>query len=63
MNVRATLWITASCYPDVATLPEKRAAAKKAEADFFALLKQSGLAKPGAVWKEVSALLASSRCR
>ena len=41
---------------DVVTLPEKRAAAKKAEADFFALLKESGLAKPGAVWKDVSAL-------
>ena len=35
---------------------EKRAAAQKAEADFFALLKESGLAKPGAVWKEVRVL-------
>lgn len=32
---------------------EKRAAAQKAEADFFALLKESSIAKPGAVWKEV----------
>ena len=32
---------------------EKRAAAQKAEADFFALLKESGIATPGAVWKEV----------
>ncbi|PSS05370.1 hypothetical protein PHLCEN_2v3859 [Hermanssonia centrifuga] len=31
---------------------KKRAAAQKAEADFFALLKESGVAKPGAVWKE-----------
>ena len=36
---------------------EKRAAAQKAEADFFALLRESGLAKPGAVWKEVSGIL------
>ena len=36
-----------------ATAAEKRAAAQKAEADFFALLKESGLAKPGAVWKVV----------
>ena len=34
-------------------LPEKRAAAQKAEADFFALIKESGIGKPGAVWKEV----------
>lgn len=33
---------------------EKRAAAQKAEIDFFALLKESGIAKAGAVWKEVS---------
>ena len=32
---------------------EKRAAAQKAEADFFALIKESGIGKPGAVWKEV----------
>ena len=32
---------------------EKRAAAQKAEADFFVLLKESGIAKPGAIWKEV----------
>ncbi|KAI0796793.1 hypothetical protein C8Q75DRAFT_710216 [Abortiporus biennis] len=32
---------------------QKRAAAEKAEADFFSLLKESGIAKPGAVWKEV----------
>ncbi|KZT72468.1 HSP90-domain-containing protein [Daedalea quercina L-15889] len=32
---------------------KKRAAAQKAEADFFALLKESGVARPGAVWKEV----------
>lgn len=32
---------------------EKRAAAQKAEADFFVLLKESGIAKSGAVWKEV----------
>lgn len=36
---------------------EKRAAAQKAEADFFALLRESGLAKPRAVWKEVGAVL------
>ena len=42
-------------------LSEKRAAAQKAEADFFALLKESGLAKQGAVWKEVSHVLSSSR--
>ncbi|KAF7793686.1 hypothetical protein EIP86_004801 [Pleurotus ostreatoroseus] len=32
---------------------KKRAAAQKAEADFFALIKESGIGKPGAVWKEV----------
>ena len=32
---------------------EKRAAAQEAEADFFALLKESGVATPGAVWKDV----------
>ncbi|KAI0638048.1 hypothetical protein C8Q77DRAFT_1089037 [Trametes polyzona] len=32
---------------------QKRAAAQKAEKDFFALLKESGLAKPGAVWREI----------
>ena len=32
---------------------KKEAAAQKAEADFFALLKESGIAQPGAVWKEV----------
>ncbi|KAH9938277.1 uncharacterized protein B0H18DRAFT_966380 [Fomitopsis serialis] len=32
---------------------KKRAAAQKAEADFFALLKESGIAKPGAIWTEV----------
>jgi transcription elongation regulator 1 len=31
----------------------KRALAQKAEADFFALLRESGIAKDGAVWKEV----------
>ncbi|KAH9951680.1 hypothetical protein B0H21DRAFT_842655 [Amylocystis lapponica] len=31
----------------------KRAAAQKAEANFFALLKQSEIATPGAVWKDV----------
>lgn len=36
---------------------EKRAAAQKAEADFFALLRESGLARPGAVWKEVGVVL------
>lgn len=35
---------------------EKRAAAQKAEADFFVLLKESGIAKPGAVWKEVDGI-------
>ena len=39
---------------------EKRAAAQKAEADFFALLKESGLAKPGAVWKDVGLRLCAS---
>lgn len=32
---------------------EKRAAAKKAETDFFALLKESDHVKPDAIWKEV----------
>lgn len=32
---------------------EKRAAAQKAEADFFTLLQESGVAKLGVVWKEV----------
>ncbi|KAI0092715.1 hypothetical protein BDY19DRAFT_990412 [Irpex rosettiformis] len=32
---------------------KKRAAAQKAEVDFFALLKESGIAKAGAVWKDV----------
>ncbi|PCH41166.1 hypothetical protein WOLCODRAFT_71349 [Wolfiporia cocos MD-104 SS10] len=32
---------------------KKRAAAQKAEADFFTLLNESGIAKPGAVWKDV----------
>ncbi|CCL99417.1 uncharacterized protein FIBRA_01435 [Fibroporia radiculosa] len=32
---------------------KKRAAAQKAEVDFFVLLKESNIAKPGAVWKEV----------
>ncbi|EPT03672.1 hypothetical protein FOMPIDRAFT_1028529 [Fomitopsis schrenkii] len=32
---------------------KKRAAAQKAEADFFAMLKESSIAKPGAVWKDV----------
>jgi hypothetical protein len=39
-------------------IAEKRAAAQKAEIDFFALLKESGVAKPGAVWKDVRDLLA-----
>ncbi|KAI0353522.1 hypothetical protein OH77DRAFT_1406667 [Trametes cingulata] len=38
---------------------QKRAAAEKAEKDFFALLKESGLAKPGAVWKEIKKHLVS----
>ncbi|RDX55471.1 hypothetical protein OH76DRAFT_1339032 [Lentinus brumalis] len=38
---------------------KKRAAAQKAEADFFALLKESGLATPGAVWKEIKKQLVS----
>ncbi|KAI1789556.1 hypothetical protein LXA43DRAFT_892736 [Ganoderma leucocontextum] len=38
---------------------QKRAAAQKAEADFFALLGESGLAKPGAVWKEIKKNLAA----
>ncbi|KAK7695992.1 hypothetical protein QCA50_000632 [Cerrena zonata] len=32
---------------------KKRAAAQKAETDFFALLKESGIAKPGTIWKDV----------
>ncbi|OCH90979.1 hypothetical protein OBBRIDRAFT_729724 [Obba rivulosa] len=32
---------------------KKRAAAQKAEADFFALLRESGIVKTGAVWKDV----------
>jgi len=31
----------------------KRALAQKAEADFFALLRESGIAQGGAIWKEV----------
>lgn len=31
---------------------EKRALAQKAEADFFALLRESGFAQDGAVWTE-----------
>ncbi|TBU49369.1 hypothetical protein BD309DRAFT_851694 [Dichomitus squalens] len=38
---------------------QKRAAAQKAEADFFALLRESGLAKPGAAWKEIKKSLTS----
>lgn len=38
---------------------EKRAAAQKAEADFFALLKESGIATVGAVWKDVSSIYIS----
>lgn len=34
------------------SLSEKRALAQKAEADFFALLRESGIAQDGAVWKE-----------
>ena len=34
------------------TLSEKRALAQKAETDFFALLRESGIAQDGAVWKE-----------
>jgi hypothetical protein len=34
------------------TFSEKRALAQKAEADFFALLRESGVAQDGAVWKE-----------
>lgn len=33
---------------------EKRAAAQKAEADFFVLLKEKGNILPGSVWKEVA---------
>lgn len=32
---------------------EKRAAAQKAEADFFALLKESGIIKADSMWKDV----------
>ncbi|KAI0650305.1 hypothetical protein C8Q79DRAFT_902891 [Trametes meyenii] len=38
---------------------QKRAAAQKAEKDFFALLKESGLAKPGAAWKQIKTHLVS----
>ncbi|KAI0770832.1 hypothetical protein BC629DRAFT_1595770 [Irpex lacteus] len=38
---------------------KKRAAAQKAELDFFALLKESGIAKPGAVWKDVKKSITS----
>lgn len=38
---------------------EKRAAAQKAEADFFALLKESGIATEGAVWKDVRSIYIS----
>lgn len=33
---------------------EKRAAAKKAEADFFSLLRESGLIRSNTLWKDVS---------
>ena len=33
--------------------PGKRALAQKAEADFFTLLRESGIAKEGAIWNEV----------
>ncbi|KAJ8455308.1 hypothetical protein ONZ51_g12521 [Trametes cubensis] len=38
---------------------QKRLAALKAEKDFFALLKESGLAKPGAIWKDIKKHLVS----
>ncbi|EIW61337.1 uncharacterized protein TRAVEDRAFT_162430 [Trametes versicolor FP-101664 SS1] len=38
---------------------QKRAAAQKAEKDFFALLKESGLAKPSTVWKDIKKHLVS----
>ncbi|KAI0702847.1 hypothetical protein BC835DRAFT_1426595 [Cytidiella melzeri] len=38
---------------------KKRIAAQKAEVDFFALLKESGIAKPGAVWKDVKKSITS----
>lgn len=37
-------------------IPEKRAAAQKAEADFFALLKESRVARKGSIWTDVRAL-------
>ena len=37
----------------------KRALAQKAEADFFALLRERGIAQAGAIWKEVSNLARS----
>ncbi|EFI27699.1 peptide-binding protein [Coprinopsis cinerea okayama7 len=39
------------------TVPEKRAAAQKAEADFFALLKERQEIQPGVVWKEIKRTL------
>jgi hypothetical protein len=33
---------------------EKRALAQKAEADFFALLRESNIAQDGAIWTEAS---------
>ena len=44
-------------------LSEKRALAQKAEADFFALLRECGIAQDGAVWKDVSGrLVYPSKC-
>jgi hypothetical protein len=38
--------------PHKLNFPGKRALAQKAEADFFALLRESGIAQEGAIWKE-----------
>jgi len=48
--------ITLVIYPFNVTfvMAEKRAAAQKAEADFFALLKESGIVQSDAAWKDVS---------
>lgn len=44
---------------DVWILSEKRSLAQKAEADFFTLLRESGIAQDSAVWKDVGDCLVS----
>ena len=51
--------ITLVIYPFNVTfvMAEKRAAAQRAEAYFFALLKESGVVRSDAAWKDVSGFL------